>query len=97
MLKNLFKNNKNNEVRKLNENDMKGLTYCIDNKIRVRLTKVNDRQTMIELFNGRIHELNKINPQDVNNKQQSELIMKCYDSFAKGNYVTRNKRIEIER
>lgn len=91
MLKNLLK------ARKLNENDMKGLVYCIDNKIRVRLTKVNDRQTMIELFNGRIHELNKINPQDVNNKQQAELIMKCYDSFAKGNYVTRNKRIEIER
>lgn len=91
MLKNLLKS------RKLNENDMKGLTYCIDKQIRVRLTKVNDRQTMIELFNGRIHELNKINPQDVNNKQQAELIMKCYDSFAKGNYVTRNKRIEIER
>ena len=91
MLKNLLK------ARKLNENDMKGLTYCIDKQIRVRLTKVNDRQTMIELFNGRIHELNKINPQDVNNKQQAELIMKCYDSFAKGNYVTRNKRIEIER
>lgn len=91
MLKNLLKS------RKLNENDIKGLVYCIDNKIRVKLTKVNDRQTMIELFNGRVHELNKINPQDVNNKQQAELIMKCYDSFAKGNYVSRNKRIEIER
>lgn len=83
--------------RKLNEQDMKGLVYCIDNRIRVKLTKVNDRQTMIELYNGRVHELNKINPQDVNNKQQAELIMKCYDSFAKGNYVARNKRIEIER
>ena len=91
MLKNLLK------ARKLNENDIKGLVYCIDKQIRVRLTKVNDKQTMIELFNGRIHELNKINPQDVNNKQQAELIMKCYDSFAKGNYVSRNKRIEIER
>ena len=91
MLKNLLK------TRKLNENDIKGLVYCIDKQIRVRLTKVNDKQTMIELFNGRIHELNKINPQDVNNKQQAELIMKCYDSFAKGNYVSRNKRIEIER
>ena len=91
MLKNLLK------ARKLNENDIKGLVYCIDKQIRVRLTKVNDKQTMIELFNGRIHELNKINPQDVNNKQQAELIMKCYDSFAKGNYVSKNKRIEIER
>lgn len=83
--------------RKLNEQDMKGLVYCIDNRIRVKLTKVNDRQTMIELFNGRVCDFNKINPQDVNNKQQAELIMKCYNSFAKGNYVTRNKRIEIER
>ena len=83
--------------RKLNENDMKGLVYCIDNKIRVRLTKVNNKQTMVELFNGRVCDFNKINPQDVNNKQQAELIMKCYDSFSKGNYVTRNKRIEIER
>ena len=83
--------------RKLNENDMKGLVYCIDNKIRVKLTKVNNKQTMIELFNGRVCDFNKINPQDVNNKQQAELIMKCYDSFSKGNYVTRNKRIEIER
>ena len=91
MLKNLLKS------RKLNENDMKGLVYCIDNKIRVRLTKVNNKQTMVELFNGRVCDFNKINPQDVNNKQQAELIMKCYDSFSKGNYVTRNKRIEIER
>ena len=91
MSKNLFK------TRKLNENDMKGLVYCIDNKIRIKLTKVNDRQTMIELFNGRVCDFNKINPQDVNNKQQAELIMKCYDSFAKGNYVSRNKRVEIER
>lgn len=91
MLKNLLKS------RKLNENDMKGLVYCIDKQIRVRLTKVNDKQTMIELFDGRVHELNKINPQDVNNRQQAELIMKCYDSFAKGNYVARNKRIDIER
>lgn len=83
--------------RKLNEQDMKGLVYCIDNKIRVKLTKVNDRQTMIKLFNGRVCDFNKINPQDVNNKQQAELIMKCYDSFAKSNYVSRNKRIEIER
>ena len=91
MLKNLLK------ARKLNESDKNGLTYCIDNKIRIKLTKVNDRQTMIELFNGRVCDFNKINPQDVNNKQQAELIMKCYDSFAKGNYVSRNKRIEIER
>lgn len=91
MLKNLLK------ARKLNESDKNGLTYCIDNKIRIKLTKVNDRQTMIELFNGRVCDFNKINPQDINNKQQAELIMKCYDSFAKGNYVTRNKRIEIER
>lgn len=91
MLKNLLK------ARKLNENDIKGLVYCIDNKIRVKLTKVNNKQTMIELFNGRVCDFNKINPQDVNNKQQAELIMKCYDSFAKGNYVSRNKRIEIER
>ena len=91
MLKNLLK------ARKLNENDMKGLVYCIDNKIRVKLTKVNNKQTMVELFNGRVCDFNKINPQDVNNKQQAELIMKCYDSFSKVNYVTRNKRIEIER
>ena len=97
MLKNLFKNNKNNEVRKLNENDIKGLTYCIDNKIRVKLTKVNDRQTMIELFNGRVCNFNKINPQDINNKQQAQLVMDCVNSFQKGNYVKRNKRIEIER
>ena len=83
--------------RKLNESDKNGLVYCIDNQIRVRLTKVNNKQTMVELFNGRVCDFNKINPQDVNNKQQAELIMKCYDSFAKGNYVTRNKRIEIER
>ena len=83
--------------RKLNESDKNGLVYCIDNQIRVRLTKVNNKQTMVELFNGRVCDFNKINPQDVNNKQQAELIMKCYDSFAKGNYATRNKRIEIER
>ena len=83
--------------RKLNESDKNGLVYCIDNQIRVRLTKVNNKQTMVELFNGRVCDFNKINPQDVNNKQQAELIMKCYDSFAKGNYVTRNKRIEIVR
>ena len=82
---------------KLNEQDMKGLVYCIDNRIRAKLTKVNDRQTMNELFNGRVCDFNKINPQDVNNKQQAELIMKCYDSFSKGNYVSRNKRIVIER
>ena len=91
MLKNLLK------ARKLNESDKNGLVYCIDNQIRVRLTKVNNKQTMVELFNGRVCDFNKINPQDVNNKQQAELIMKCYDSFSKGNYVTRNKRIEIER
>ena len=91
MLKNLLK------ARKLNESDKNGLVYCIDNKIRVKLTKVNNKQTMVELFNGRVCNFNKINPQDVNNKQQAELIMKCYDSFAKGNYVARNKRIEIER
>ena len=83
--------------RKLNESDKNGLVYCIDNQIRVRLTKVNNKQTMVELFNGRVCDFNKIIPQDVTNKQQAELIMKCYDSFAKGNYATRNKRIEIER
>ena len=83
--------------RKLNESDKNGLVYCIDNQIRVRLTKVNNKQTMVELFNGRVCDFNKINPQDVGNNQQAELIMKCYDSFAKGNYATRNKRIEIER
>lgn len=91
MLKNLLK------TRKLNESDKNGLVYCIDNKIRVKLTKVNNKQTMVELFNGKVCDFNKINPQDVNNKQQAELIMKCYDSFSKGNYVTRNKRIKIER
>ena len=83
--------------RKLNEQDMKGLVYCIDNRIRVKLDRHENGKTIVSLYNGRVHELNKINPQDVNNKQQAELIMKCYDSFAKGNYVARNKRIEIER
>ena len=83
--------------QKLNEQNMKGLVYCIDNRIRVKLERNESGQTIVSLYNGRVHELNKINPQDVNNKQQAELIMKCYDSFAKGNYVVRNKRIEIER
>ena len=84
-------------IYNVNESDKNGLVYCIDNQIRVRLTKVNNKQTMVELFNGRVCDFNKINPQDVNNKKQAELIMKCYDSFSKGNYVTRNKRIDIER
>ena len=105
MLKNLFKNNKNNEVRKLNENDMKGLTYCIDKQIRVRLSRINNKQILIELYNGRVHEFNKIKPYELNPKNSNSnykygvnrLVANCADSFYEGNYVTRNKRIEIER
>ena len=83
--------------RKLNEQDMKGLVYCIDNQIRVKLERNESGQTIVSLYDGRVHELNKINPQDVNNKQQAELILRRYDSSAKGKAVSRNKRIEIER
>ena len=90
MLKNLLKS------RKLNENDMKGLVYCVDNEIRVKLSRSLNGQTMIELFNGRVCNFNKINPNEVNRKS-AQLVMDCVNSFQKGNYVKRNKRIEIER
>ena len=89
MLKNLLKS------RKLNENDMKGLTYCIDNDIRIKLSRSNGIM-ITELYKGRVCEFNKINPSEVGIKS-AQLVADCRNSFANGYYVKRNKRIEIER
>ena len=89
MLKNLLKS------RKLNEQDMKGLVYCVDNDIRIKLSRSNGRM-ITELYRGRVHELNKINPSEVGLKS-AQLVADCRNSFANGYYVKRNERIEIER
>ena len=80
--------------RKLNEQDMKGLVYCIDNQIRVKLERNESGQTIVSLYDGRVHELNKIMPSKLKGTKYAQLVLECKESFDKGNYVRRNKRIE---
>ena len=82
--------------RKLNEQDMKGLVFCIDNRIRVKLDRHENGKTIVSLYDGRLHDLNKIMPIKLKGTEYAQLVLDCKLSFDKGNYVKRNKRIQIE-